>query len=176
MTERDEFYVGYLPEAPPALGRRLRRVSAVLLVLAALVAAAVTASQSAFSDANFEFGVVRTFRGVVTTDPVPTLVVARPGARAAGTRGVSRYLLVAPFKFGADAAVAEHDGRHVELEGSLIHRDGVTMIELVPGSIAALDSPGPTPAAPEALGERTYRGEIVDSKCYLGVMKPGNLK
>ena len=29
---------------------------------------------------------------------------------------------------------------------------------------------------PTELERGTYRGEIVDSKCFLGVMKPGNLK
>jgi len=172
----DEFYVGYLPDAPPALGRWLRSRVRSLLIGAAAVAVLIVATLSPFSNAAFEFGVVRSFRGVLTNEPVPTLLVARPGRASNDADSTSRYLLVAPFKFGASELVADYLGRHVELQGSLIHRDGQTMLELVPDSIVTLDTPGPTAAPSTALGERTYRGEIVDSKCYLGVMKPGNLK
>ena len=51
------------------------------------------------------------------------------------------------------------------------------MIELVDGSVeVAPDPAAPPPSEPEDLGEHTYVGEIVDSKCFLGVMKPGRLK
>ena len=51
------------------------------------------------------------------------------------------------------------------------------MLEVVPGSlheIAAARSGDP--AKSNDLGPVTLRGEIVDSKCYLGVMNPGNGK
>jgi hypothetical protein len=51
------------------------------------------------------------------------------------------------------------------------------MVEVVAGSVEAI---GPTAARPTGgavdLGLQTLRGEIVDSKCYLGVMKPGRGK
>ena len=54
------------------------------------------------------------------------------------------------------------------------------MIEVVPDSIETLPSIDDrrltsTPTR-EALGEQTLVGEIVDSKCYLGVMNPGEMK
>jgi len=67
-------------------------------------------------------------------------------------------------------------GRRVELEGTLVWRDGRTMVELAAGSLRPLEAePGPSPPL-ESLGRRVLRGEIVDSKCFLGVMNPGNLK
>ena len=178
MSDRtqDEFYIGYLPQAPTALGRttRLR----VLLLLACVLGVALLAvnSQSGFSNAQFEFGVAREFRGVLTNDPVPSLLVQRPGGADSAVGSSSRYLLVAPFKFGADELIAAHLGQHVSLRGSLIHRDDQTMLELEPGSIEALEGSGPTPVEGRSVGRHSYRGEIVDSKCFLGVMKPGNLK
>jgi hypothetical protein len=53
------------------------------------------------------------------------------------------------------------------------------MIELVEGSIHPLEGEAPSvpdPVGKIDLGVRTLRGEIVDSKCYLGVMKPGREK
>ena len=106
--------------------------------------------------------------------------MARPGADG----GVSRYLLVDEIKFGAADAVRGLDGRRVRLAGHLIHRDDHTMIQLAAGSIEAIEGlPSPRPEGGgaggewmEDLGTHTFRGEIVDSKCFLGVMKPGNLK
>ena len=51
------------------------------------------------------------------------------------------------------------------------------MVEVVPGSIRPQEGlEGDSGDSGESLGTRTYRGEIVDSKCFFGVMKPGNLK
>ena len=49
------------------------------------------------------------------------------------------------------------------------------MVEVQPETIEDLGVSEVALSAME-LGEATLRGEIVDSKCYLGVMKPGNLK
>jgi len=49
------------------------------------------------------------------------------------------------------------------------------MLELLPGSIRAIADSGSSETRLE-LGEMTLTGEIVDSKCYLGVMNPGQGK
>jgi hypothetical protein len=53
------------------------------------------------------------------------------------------------------------------------------MVEVEPASLeaAATAGSGADPRArPEDLGRQTMRGEIVDAKCFLGVMKPGREK
>ena len=52
------------------------------------------------------------------------------------------------------------------------------MIEVVSGSVEAVSGAESTEPASHriALGSHTLRGEIVDSKCFLGVMKPGRGK
>src|SRR5215469_7667682 len=118
---------------------------------------------------------MRGFEGIIEARPYPTLLVARPGEVGSGDKH-SRYLLVAPGKHGADNIVAGFDGREVRLKGHLIYRESGTMIEIEPGSISPLNSP-PAPHAPTVdSGAVTVTGEIVDSKCYLGVMNPGNGK
>lgn len=49
------------------------------------------------------------------------------------------------------------------------------MLELLPGSLRAVADSGGSEIRLE-LGEMTLTGEIVDSKCYLGVMNPGQGK
>lgn len=173
MVERDDaFYVGYLPQAPASLARFVRPRVVALLAFVALLALALAAAQSPFAAAVFEYGVERDFEGVVRERPYPALVVDRPGVAA----GASRYLLVSAGKLGADEAVRGLDGRRARLRGSLVFRDDRAMIELVADSIAPLGADVASSAEPSELERGRYRGEIVDSKCFLGVMKPGNLK
>ena len=104
----------------------------------------------------------------------------RPGSRN-GPEHFSNYYLVSPFKFGIDAKLAAQlDGKAVSLKGTLIYRDDQTMIEVAEGSLKTDATRGPAAVtnailASVSLGEQTLRGEIVDSKCFLGVMNPGQL-
>ena len=169
----NEFYVGYLPKAPVGVARRIRAVVVFLLVLAALLAIVFTRVQQTFAPSVFEFGKVSVFEGTIEKNPYPTLIVTGHGS----TRPeFSRFLLVAEGKHGADAQVAAFAGKTVKLRGTRIYRDNQTMIELVSGSISVVgDSTHPDQATRE-LGTFELTGEIVDSKCYLGVMNPGNGK
>src|SRR5262249_32213522 len=126
------------------------------------------------------------------SQPYPHLLVPRPGA-SDGSAAFSSYYLVKPFKFGLDdETVGRFDGQTVSLQGTLIYRGSQTMIEGAENSLRAADervaatrspsnrqgvSAGHRDAAvsPVRLGPQTLTGEIVDSKCYLGVMNPGAL-
>ena len=50
------------------------------------------------------------------------------------------------------------------------------MLEVATEGVTPLGESTAPEGAPSSLGERVLRGEIVDSKCYLGVMKPGRGK
>jgi|SRR5208282_3736605 hypothetical protein len=169
-----DFYVGYLPRAPRPLATFIRRVVVVLGLLLVATALILVFGQRSFDNSAFEYGKLRAFDGIVEARPYPSLLVERPGA-VEHEEKYSRYLMVAPGKRGADDLVGGLDGKQVRLRGQLIYREGGTMIEVVPGSIV------PTNAASAKelirnLGPVTVTGEIVDSKCYLGVMNPGRGK
>jgi hypothetical protein len=83
------------------------------------------------------------------------------------------WLLGAPGKHGAD--VTGHEGRRVRVRGPLIHRGNAAMLE-VTGLDPLPDSGNAAPPPHEDLGTFTLTGEIVDSKCWLGVMNPGEGK
>ena len=176
-----EFYVGYDGTMPPRMARRMRRVTAGLLSLAAAVAGALVWAQEPFAASRFEFGTTRAFRGWLAPGPYPTLRARRPGE--VGDAGAwSDYLLVGTGKFAA-AGLSRLERRWVTLEGTLAYRDDQTMVEIVPGSVREEDVGGgkaaPAKAATageEDLGEARLVGEIVDSKCFLGVMNPGSLQ
>ncbi|CAM2009810.1 hypothetical protein [Acanthopleuribacter pedis] len=172
--DQDEFYVGYQPKAPAGIAGAVRGTVVLLLLLGAVAAFLIVREQKDIAAALFEFGVVREFEGVIAAKPYPMLRVARPDA-AGDAEAFSRYLLVAPFKFGADPIVAPFDGKKVSLKGTLIYRDNKTMIELA-AEDALREIGGGVGDKPVSFGEVTLKGEIVDSKCFLGVMNPGELK
>lgn len=179
MSDRGktDFYVGYISEAPTGLARFVRGRVIALFAFAALVAIVLVSSQGRFALAWFEFGNHRQFDGFVSEHPYPTLLMARPAAEGL-TIPFSRYLLSVPGKRGAQTVMKGLDGKHVRLSGTLVFRDDQTMVEVVPDTVETLGEQtlNATAGQTTSLGQFRLAGEIVDSKCYLGVMKPGNLK
>ncbi len=171
VDQSDDFYVGYLPAAPAKLARRTRIIVIAILASALALAALLVLAQSGFGHGVFEYGTERDFKGTIEAAPYPVLAVDRPGD------GRSRYLLSSVGKHGALPLVKDFVGAVVRLRGTLVYREGLTMIEVVDGSVKPIDATGGHADTIERdLGPITLIGEIVDSKCYLGVMKPGNTK
>ncbi|MBI3879798.1 MAG: hypothetical protein HY301_07000 [Verrucomicrobia bacterium] len=152
----------------------MRRVVLVVIVVLLLVIGIVAAWQGRFDDGLFEFGVQREFAGVIYETPVPMLRVAGGDGRAA-----TNYVLVGSGKFGLPTFARGHDGKKVSFKGTLIQKGPATMIEV--NDAASFNVLGePTPAEQrgkeEPLGEATLTGELVDTKCWFGVMRPATGK
>lgn len=176
MNDPDEFYIGWEAKAAPTIRKATRKAVVALIGLALLVPFALALSQRLIGSSVFEWGQPKTFSGILQTTPYPHLLVPRPGWVDSQAQ-YSTYYLVAPWKFGLDpVAIAPLDGRSVVLQGTLIYRGSQTMIEVQPGTIRATNQVAAR-ALPQriALGRQTLVGEIVDSKCFLGVMNPGQL-
>ena len=173
----DDFYVGYQKKMPASIAAFLRvRMIGIILFIVIMAALLVTA-QRPFASSRFEFGHLRSFEGTIIEHPYPTLLVTRPGLD--GHRPTfSRYYLGIRGKKGAHQEVEGLDGKQVRLQGTLIYRDHQTTLEITPGSVDILKENAAIVASSlrQNLGTFTLRGEIVDSKCYMGVMKPGHLK
>jgi hypothetical protein len=189
----DELYIGYDPPMPPGIARFVKR--AVLTIGAGVpIAAGLLAIGHVRVDGGaFDFGRPRQLAGVISTRPYPAIHLdARADAgTGAGARRDTWALLVAPGKHGADSLVSTFDGARVTLEGTRIQRGNRVMFEVTPGSIARAGHAGAANAADNASTHPsaspfpfsstddamvTLRGEIVDSKCHLGVMVPGEGK
>ena len=168
----DELYIGWMRESPPRTAARTRGGVLLLLALGAVLALLLASGQGAFDRGTFEYGVERDFDGLLIERPYPLLVV--PSSEGAA-RPTTHYL-VKFGKHGAADLVSGLEGRIVRVRGSAIYNDSQHMIEVhhvepvaaTQGVLAALAS-----AEEQPLGTWTLVGEIVDSKCHLGVMKPG---
>ena len=177
MNQPDEFYIGWEAKAASGVGKTVRKTVVVVLALALLAPVVLAVSQRMIGASVFEWGTPKAFSGILQAQPYPHLLVPRPG-NADGFPRFSTYYLVAPWKFGLDReTIAPLQGKSVTLKGTLIYRDNQTMIETKPEWIQAAEktsAPTPPPRS-MSLGTHTLIGEIVDSKCYLGVMNPGAL-
>lgn len=178
----DEFYIGWQEKAPAGTGKTVRRAVALVIIAASATALMVAWSQRTIGRAVFEWGRVTEFSGVLKAEPVPHLLVAGTGTNSSTT--LTTHYLVNPWKFGFDAQLArKFDGQRVTLRGTRIYRDDQRMIEVERGSVIR-STPDEADALRVAgsssrvvsLGTQTFIGEIVDSKCFLGVMNPGQLK
>jgi hypothetical protein len=143
--------------------RFTRRLAAALGVFAAGAAILFVFEQNPFAPSSFEYHDYRDFQGVLVTKPYPALVV--PGG--------TPWLLVGPGKRGFTAPSAL-DGRNVRLRGERVLHGQDRMIEVLGGAMSDAGA-GEVPAEVD-LGRVELTGEIVDSKCYFGVMNPGRGK
>lgn len=164
----DDFYIGYEALMPASLAGRIRATAVALIVVALVVSGVLVFAQGRFAKATFEYGQTRTFEGRLVEYPYPALLIAE---RAGASRF---YWLVGAGKHGAFDLVTGRDGQMVRVNGSLIERDHDRMIE-VPSREAIVSIESETlPLGPlRSLGRIVVRGEIVDGKCHLGVMRPG---
>jgi len=175
--ERDDsFFIGWA-EMPPADRRFFLRLGLGLMAGAAGLGAGLASLQRAPGAGSWDPDKVREWRGIVSAAPYATLRSRDLGG------GLPRTALLSCLgKCGVAAQIGALDGQPVVVTGSLIQRGQHSMI--------AVDEQGPwlrrdERAAPdaglalqaiEALGEVSLSGEILDSKCWFGAMRPSDGK
>lgn len=167
-----EFFVGYLPKQPAGIAKKVRAVIAIVFLLAIVCALGFAKVQRTFAPSFFEYGNEIPLEGTIEAAPYPTLVVPRPTASGEAP-SFSRYVLVGTGKHGADAEIASFVGKTVRMKGQLVYRDSQTLVEVMPGTITATGTASAPQVPAQDLGPAALMGEIVDSKCYFGVMNPG---
>jgi hypothetical protein len=160
MSSPDEFYIGYLPKAPPRLAGFTRGAVVTATVVALAGGAALAMALPYFGTGEFEFGTVREFKGTLRCAASPVLVAPE-----------ADYVLVGEGKRRVAPEICGADGTDVTLRGTLIRRDGRQLLEIADVTQSGAAA-GPE-AVSVALGRFTLTGEIVDAKCYFGVMNPG---
>lgn len=161
------FYVGYLPM--PRRHKRAVIASVVALVIVMLgVGGWVSASQGGGGEGVWDTGTPVTWEGVLVTEPYPMLM----------QDDGSVVLIVEASKIGAQERFFGMGGERVELTGWRLERGDRRMIEMEPGdgSVRVLEQNAGTGMVMVMGDEVELPGEILDSKCYMGAMKPGSGK
>jgi hypothetical protein len=185
---KDEFYIGWQQKAPQDFATHIRKVLAILAVLFVVSSGILALKQKKFSAASFEFGQLTEIKGVYQQFPVPSVKVTTQ-QDAFGHVSYITIPLVGYGKFGAEGTIADLekernttlDKKLVIFKGTLLYSDGKTLLQIDKNdnplvSVSTLNSsPDPAPAIKE-LGTLQLTGEVLDPKCYFGVMKPGQGK
>lgn len=163
-----EFYVGYLPTPKRLIG--FLKLAVPLAIGVTIGASLILArTQTDPGPAVWDDTESHSFSGVVSGGPYPVLYAADRGDGKPGP-----MLLVSSGKHGCAARLASVAGKSVTLRGTLLRRGEGRMIELDDGDDAVREAGDGKLPAIVSIGRVVLRGEIVDSKCYLGAMKPGH--
>ncbi len=170
----EDIYVGYR-----ALSRRDRRflrllVPALLWGMCAAAAFAVLSMRSAGSG-RWDTGTTSVVEGILLADPYPSIVVRSTSTADALPASGARVLLVESGKIGPRPGIEPLVNQPVRAEGYLLHRAGAFMLELLPEDegLRGVGGDAVSVPTPSSVHEETLHGEIVDTKCFLGAMKPG---
>lgn len=169
-ADRDPFFIGWFP-MPRRDARFLAPLAGVLVAALAVAGAVLAWGQRSPGTGTWDDDPTA-LTGLVFAEPYAMLRVPGDPPRT--------ILLVGEGKFGAKDRVRPHDGTPVRVRGTVLSRDGLLMLELADGDegLRAAEFPEAERIAlrrppAQVFGPVSLRGEIVDSKCYLGAMKPG---
>lgn len=173
----DDFYIGYLPKSPPPLKKWLLRVIILLFVAGLSLSLILISNYNTSRNSTFEYGIYKEITGRIYKDPVPTIKISPDNTSKTivlvnfGKAGVSE--IIERFEESVGGSVTDYE---ITIRGSLIYYDGITLLELSNEYQSIVDytrSVAPSIRQEQSLGELQFAGELVDSKCFFGVMKPG---
>ncbi len=171
----EPFFIGWA-DTPPADRRFFLRAGLGLTTAAAGLGFGLAAVQSAPGKGNWDPDAVREWRGIVSAEPYAMLRTLDLGG------GPRTALLSCLGKCGVAARIGALAGVPVVVTGSLIQRGPHAMLAVDEvGDWIRRDSAAQPDAALnfpalQALGDVNLAGEILDSKCWFGAMRPSSGK
>jgi hypothetical protein len=181
----NDFYIGWMAKAPDKFSKYVKKVVLILFVMAITISIVLALSQKKFDTGNFEFGTLTNVKGIYSNTPVPNLKIIS-GKDIWGNNSYITAILVGYGKSGVDGIIKSMEEetktslnkKEITVRGTLLYNDGKLVVQ-----ITAKDKPllhvGSTTASADLLpnvkelGIQSVNGEIIDPKCYFGVMKPG---
>lgn len=157
----------------------IRKILIPIFVLIPLLMFALSYFLLPSNNYQFEFGNVKQFAGTYYDNPIPMLVVESNDWPDSISKSA---LLVGYGKFGAQGIMSDIESekgklneKNITIKGTLIYGDGKSLIELTDeaNSLVTIQTEElGIPITPQKFGNAKLIGEIIDPKCYFGVMKP----
>lgn len=171
----EDFYIGWSNKLPPTMRRVLIVFIGAIFVVAMLVMYIWQKQQTGFGEGVFEYGHQVEYTGKIFEYPAPML-------RVRTDNGTQSIPLVNFGKFGVQEILTklkeeygDLTNKEVTLRGTRIHFDGRTWLELTDeiDAVVQVTTSKPQQQQISEEGSIMVTGEIVDPKCFFGVMKPG---
>lgn len=179
MKKNDEFYVSYIDSSLGTKTKRtIKRFALAAVVFIAMSALIFSFTQKPFKNSTFELSNATKITGTFHKNPYPML-------RVEVAKNTFKNILLLgfgkssanPFLEKLQKEVKDLNGKTLSIEGNLIYYNGKTLIQITDDEKVILENnkKSKTPAK-GIISQMTLEGEIIDPKCYFGVMKPGKGK
>ena len=186
--KKNDFYIGYKSKLPSAIQRRIKRVVLLLILVFFVAGVGIALHHRHISNSSYELGKLSTLEGYFFKEPVPLIKVLE-GKDVYGNMVFKSIPLVNYAKFGTEELIRNYEenrqvsleGKKLRITGTLLYDNGKALFELTKKEASILEIE--EVADPELqeqikpkienLGVQSLKGEIVDSKCYFGAMRPG---
>ncbi len=179
-----DFFVGWLGVLPQSYKPVIRKFVPSFFLVGLLAITLISFNSKKIRMSSYNYDQVAEYQGELRASPFPMLRTLQRDEY--GNPQVVLYPLVKEGKHGVDADLARlFKGRESQsvagatIKGRIISRDGQVAMELagVDDNIILSDE---MPAIPlldfTVRNDTILTGQIIDPKCYLGVMNPGEGK
>src|SRR6476660_9714439 len=104
--KNDEFYIGWMNNAPKSFAGTIKKYLWVLLAIIIVLGVLLALSQKKFGSGNFEFGTLTEVKGIYSNTPVPNLKVVN-GKDIWGNENYITVPLIGYGKHGVDGTIAD---------------------------------------------------------------------
>lgn len=167
MKRADELYVGYFPTMPRGHWRRTLPVAVGFVVAVAAAMGALALGQTKADVGLYEFGILKPREGILRGGAIPLLESTDAEGRPVN------YLLVGATKVAPPAEFLALAERRVRFDGVLVQRGSQAMLEVGPAESWSDLGAAPPATQPQRIeGTTTLVGELIDTKCFFGAMRP----
>lgn len=175
MKKNDEFFVPYIKGSLGAKTKKtIKQFTLIVLGIIAIAALVFGFSQNQFKNSTFELSSETKITGMFHENPYPMLRVE------IAENTFKNILLLGFGKSSANPFLEKLltkepnlNGKILSIEGNLIYYNGKTLLQITDEEKVKLEGKNGKIPITKVISDMTLEGEIIDPKCYFGVMKPG---
>lgn len=173
---KDDFYIGWSDDAPKSYSTKARMFFIMALLWMITAGAVYVTNQKGYIDSVYDYGIIQEYSGYLVKDPIWGLRVEEDGK-------IKTIPLVGFGKMGPESTLSKmmetHDlkeGTMVTLRGMVFHYQEKYWMELTEkeNSLVSSGEQRMLDRDVRMAGFMELEGEIVDPKCFFGVMNPAD--
>lgn len=178
------FFIGWSNKPPKAIIQLTSRFALSFGLFALVLAVLISSKTHHIAKSSFDYTNLKKVQGQLISFPFPAIRTLE-GRDKKGNPIVKTYPLINDSKFGANGIVDSVQKNYdiqkyiTQIQGGEIKRNGVASLELSLGKLSVKVGQMPNELPKSELKKRKdtiLMGEIIDPKCYLGAMNPGEGK
>jgi hypothetical protein len=181
MKEEDEFYIGWQDTATKGYNGIRRTFFFISMVIMIISAVGYLFVENKFIDSYFDYGTLTELEGTVVEYPVFGLRTVIEGKKiTVPLVGFGKHdALPVLAKLKLKTSNQPLNNFNVQLQGTIIKYKDKIWMELTEGEESILNINSKNTVEEQSIlvqGPKTIFGEIVDPKCFFGVMNPAAKK